>query len=83
MKTKIICGNLIIYENVLFFINNYKIKDKYDKDIKYLFSSLADDLRDIEKIIIIRINDIEEIITRRFLYDYRAFEIFLKNGKLF
>ena len=81
MKTKIICGNLIIYENVLFFINNYKIKDKYDKDIKYLFSSLADDLRDIEKIIIIRINDIEEIITRRFLYDYRAFEIFLKNGK--
>ena len=27
------------------------------------------------------INEIEEIIVRRYLYDYRAFEIFLKNGK--
>jgi hypothetical protein len=33
------------------------------------------------KIIIIKLKDIQEIIIRRYIYDYRAFEIFLKNGK--
>ena len=80
-KTKIICGNLILRENIIYFINKNEIKFKYDKEIKYLFSSLTDDIRDKEKIIIIKISDIEEIIARRFLYDYRAFEVFLKNGK--
>ena len=81
MKTKIICGNIILSESILYFIDNYEIKKGYGKDIKYLFSSLADDIRDRKKIIIIKIKDIEEIITRRYLYIYQAFEIFLKNGK--
>ena len=81
MKTKIICGNLILSESILCFINNNDIKKGYGKDIKYLFSSLAEDIRAREKITIIKIKDIEEIITRRYLYNYQAFEIFLKNGK--
>ena len=81
MKTTIICGNLILKEKMIYFINNNNIIKEYGKNIKYLFSSLADDVRNEEKIIIIKIKDIEEIIVRRFLYDYRACEIFLKSGK--
>ena len=81
MKTKIICGNLKLREDILYFINNDKIKLEYDKNIKYVFSSLLEDIREKEKIIIIKLNDIEEIIARRFLYEYRAIEVFLKNGK--
>ena len=81
MKTSIICGNLIIKEKMIYFINNNDMIKEYGKNIKYLFSSLADDIRNKEKIIIIKIKDIEEIIARRFLYDYRACEFFLKSGK--
>jgi len=81
MKTNIICGNLIIKEKIIYFINNNDLIKEYEKNINYLFSSLAEDVRNKEKIIIIKIKDIEEIIARRFLYDYRACEIFLKNGK--
>ena len=81
MKTRIICGNLVIKEKMIYFINNNDMIKEYGKNIKYLFSSLADDIRNKEKIIIIKIKDIEEIIARRFLYDYRACEFFLKSGK--
>ena len=81
MKTSIICGNLILKEKMLYFINNDKIRNQYGKNIKYLFSSLKEDMRDKEKIVIIKLKEIEEIIARRYIYDYRAFEIFLKNGK--
>ena len=81
IKMSMICGNLFLKKNILYFINNDNIKLEYKKNMKYLFSSLADDVRCKEKIIIIKINEIEEIIVRRYLYDYRAFEIFLKNGK--
>ena len=81
IKMNIICGNLVLKNKILYFINNDKIKLEYKKNIKYLFSSLSDDIRCKEKILIIKINEIEEIIVRRYLYDYRAFEIFLKNGK--
>ena len=81
MKTNIICGNLILNETMIYFINNNDIKKEYGKNIKYLFSSLTDDIREKEKIIIIKLKEIDEIIARRFIYDYRACEIFLKNGK--
>lgn len=81
MKTYIICGNLFLNEKMLYFINNNEIIKKYGKDMKYLFSSLKDDVRTEKKIVIIKLKDIEEIISRRFVYEYRANEIFLKNGK--
>ena len=57
------------------------MKDNYKNNIKYLFGSMIDDIKLKNKIILIKIKDIQEIISRRYIYDYRAFEIFLKNGK--
>ena len=42
---------------------------------------MVDDIKLKNKIIIIKLKDIQEIISRRYIYDYRAIEIFLKNGK--
>jgi len=81
MISNIICGNLNLKENLILFISDYKIKEKYKKNIKYLFSSIYEDINDKNKIIIIKYNNIKEIIARRYIYGYRAFEIFLKNGK--
>ena len=81
IKTDIICGNIILKEHYLYFINNNEIKNNYGKKIEYLFCSLVDDIKLRNKIIMIKYQDIEEIISRRYIYDYRAIEIFLKNGK--
>ena len=81
MKANIICGNINLMKNIILFISDYKIKEKYQKSLKYLFSSIYEDIRDKRKIIIIKYKDIKEIIARRYIYGYRAFEIFLKNGK--
>jgi len=81
MKTNIICGNLNLKKNIIVFISDYKIKEKYQKSLEYLFCSIKDDIKDKNKIIIIKYKDIKEIIARRYIYGYRAFEIFLKNGK--
>ena len=80
-KTNIICGNIFITKNYLYFISDNNIKSKYGKNIKYLFCSMIDDIKLKDKIILIKNKDIQEIINRRYIYDYRAFEIFLKNGK--
>ena len=81
MKTNIIAGNIVLKEKFIYFINNNEIKKKYGKELKYLFCSMLDDIKIKDKIIMIKIKDIQEIINRRYIYDYRAFEIFLKNGK--
>jgi len=81
IKTDIMCGNIILKEDYLYFINNNEIKKNYGKKIEYLFCSLVDDIKLRNKIIMIKYQDIEEIISRRYIYDYRAIEIFLKNGK--
>ena len=81
MKTNIICGNIYMNEQVIYFINNNEVKKECKKNIKYLFCSMVDDIKLENKIIIIKIKDIEEIISRRYIYDYRALEIFLKSGK--
>jgi len=81
IKTDIMCGNIILKEKYLYFINNNEIKNNYGKKIEYLFCSLVDDIKLKNKIIMIKYQDIEEIISRRYIYDYRAIEIFLKNGK--
>ena len=80
-KTNIICGNIYLNKNFIFFINNNEIKKEYSKKIKYLFCSIVDDIKLKNKIILIKLKDIQEIINRRYIYDYRAFEVFLKNGK--
>ena len=80
-KTKIICGNIVLNKNILYFKNNDNIKKEYGTNLKYLFCSMKDDIKIIDKIILIKLKDIKEIISRRYLYDYRAFEIFLKDGK--
>ena len=80
-KTNIICGNIYLNKNFLFFFNNNEIKKEYRQNIKYLFCSMVDDIKLKNKIILIKLKDIQEIINRRYIYDYRAFEIFLKNGK--
>ena len=81
IKTKIICGNIYLKDNIMLFINDNNIKNEYGKNIKYLFCSITDDIKDIDKIILIKYKDIKEIIIRRYIYDFRALEIFLKNGK--
>ena len=81
MKTNIICGNICLNEKYLYFINNNETKNDCKNNIKYLFCSMIDDIKLKNKIIIIKLKDIQEIIIRRYIYDYRALEIFLKNGK--
>ena len=83
MKTNIICGNIILMDYFLYFINDNEIIKQYGKNIKYLFSSIINDIKQKNKIIIIKYKDIQEIISRRYIYDYRACEIFLKDGKSF
>ena len=39
MKTTIICGNLVLKDKMLYFINKNDIKKEYGKNLKYLFSS--------------------------------------------
>ena len=81
LKGKIICGNIHLKDKIILFINNNQIKEEYGQKIKYLFSSIKEDVKNMNKIIIIKYKDIKEIIVRRYLYDFRAIEIFLKNGK--
>ena len=81
INTKIICGNIYLKNKIFLFINNSKLKEQYENNIKYLFSSITNDIKNKNKIIIFKYKDIKEIIVRRYLYDFRAFEIFLNNGK--
>ena len=80
-KTNIIAGNLILNDKFIYFKNNNEIKSQYGKNLKYLFCSMIDDIKIKDKIILIKIKEIQEIISRRYIYDYRAIEIFLKDGK--
>ena len=81
MKTNIICGNIFLKEKLFIFLNDNTIKNEYGKNTKYLFGSINEDIKNINKLIIIKYKDIKEIINRRYIYDFRAIEIFLKNGK--
>ena len=67
MKANIISGNICINEQFIYFINNNDIKKKCKKDKKYLFCSMVDDIKLKDKIIIIKIKDIQEIISRRYM----------------
>ena len=69
-----------IYLNNKFIL--FKNEDKFDSsNLLYIFHSESKELTFNKKIIVIQYKEIEEIITRSFLYNYQAFEIFLKNGK--
>ena len=68
--------NYLIYQvDTTFDIN------KYDKDEKYLFSSLKSDLDQSQKQIIIPYNLISQILYRKFLFFDQSLELFLFNGK--
>ena len=74
----IIFGKLFICEKCIIFKNDNSFDEN---NIEFIFHSIKNEIRFKKKIIIIRLKDIEEIITREFAYNNQAFEIFLKNGK--
>ena len=87
-----IFGNIFIFNNCLLFksdINNDKRKvlNKSEKDYEigalYACCSLEYDFLKKEKKILIEYNNIKEIINRTYVYNWIAFEIFLKDGRSF
>ena len=66
------CKQFILFKNE----NNFDYKN-----LDFIFHSAQEEIEYREKIIVIYYEDIEEIITRSFLYNYQACEILLKNGK--
>jgi len=66
------------FENL---INKLKKEDNMPIRNEFLFASLKTDFIDKFKIIVINICDIMEVLKRRFLFNYQATEIILKNGK--
>lgn len=75
-----IFGIIELYPSYLIFKNKKQLGN-YASNIKYLFSSGEEIISVNDKIIIINYINIEAIMTRSFLYNFQAFEIFLKNGK--
>ena len=82
-KTKLICelivikniilGELIFYPSFMIFKNlkkdkNEKIFREYDTTLKYFFSSGLNEIQLIDKIILIKYDEIEEIFNRCFAY---------------
>ena len=82
-KTKLICelivikniilGELIFYPSFMMFKNlkkdkNEKIFREYDTTLKYIFSSGLNEIQLIDKIILIKYDEIEEIFNRCFAY---------------
>ena len=74
----IICGKIYVTDNFILFKNENNFNFK---NIKYIFHSDQKEVTFNNKVIIMRFNEIDEIITRSFLYNNQAFEVFLKNGK--
>ena len=74
----IICGKLYFTDIFILFKN----ENKFDfKNLDYIFHSEKREITYNNKIILIKYNEIEEIISRTFLYNHQAVEIFMKNGK--
>ena len=75
-------GILFLNKNFLIYQVDTKFNiKKYETDEKYLVSSSNIDLEQEEKQIIIKYNQIYQILFRKFLFFNQAFEIFLSNGK--
>lgn len=73
-------GSLYFYDNLFCFVST-KLKTN-DNILKYLFGSFEKEIvYDPNKKIFIYYRNINEIVSKRFLYKYQAFEIYLKNGK--
>ena len=80
----IVYGEIIFYPNYLIFRSHKdktKIKQDYETNLKYIYSSGINEIQIIEKIIIIEYDEIDELFSRCFVYIPQALEIFLKNGK--
>ena len=76
----IIFGTLTLTNKYLLFETKNDFND-YNNSINYIFSNGENELTKKEKQIIIKYQNIEEIIKRRFLFMYQAIEIFLLDGK--
>ena len=74
----IICGKIYVTDKFILFKNENNFNFK---NIKYIFHSEQKEITFNNKIILMRFSEIDEIITRSFLYNNQAFEVFLKNGK--
>ena len=80
----IVYGEIIFYPNYLVFRSHKdkaKIKQDYETNLKYIYSSGINEIQIIDKIIIIEYDEIDELFNRCFVYIPQALEIFLKNGK--
>ena len=75
-----IYGTLTLTDKYLLFETKNDF-DNYKNNIDYIFSTGEQELTKKEKQIIIKYQNIEEIIKRRFLFMYQALEIFLMDGK--
>ena len=79
-----IFGKIIFYPNYFVFKSqktNENILKEYETNLKYIFSSGIKELQLLDKILLIRYDEIEEIFSRCFVYISQATEIFLTNGK--
>ena len=82
-----IYGEIHFYDNYFVFFdeseNDERFKNNnFDTQINYIFSSDEEEKKvGRKKYILIFINDIEEILSRRFYFQYIGFEIFIKNKK--
>lgn len=73
-------GSLSFYDDLFCFVSN-KEKSK-ENDLIYLFGSFEKELTyNPNKKIFICYRNIREIVLKRFLYRYQAYEIYLNNGK--
>jgi hypothetical protein len=70
-----------INSSFLKLINKLKKNDNMPNRSEFLFTSLKTDFIKKFKIVVINFCDVREILKRRFLFNYQASEIFLKNGK--
>ena len=87
-----IFGNIFVFNNCLLFksdINNdkrrvlNKTEKNYELSALYACCSLEYDFLKKEKKILIEYNNIKEIISRTYVYNWISFEIFLKDGRCF
>lgn len=74
----IISGKIYVTDKFILFMNENNFNFK---NIKYIFHSDQKEIKYNKKLILIRFSEIDEIISRSFLYNNQAFEVFLKNGK--
>ena len=87
-ETELLCssnnfqGTIALKEKYFVYQTNMKFDfNKYKNDSHYILSSKVEEFMQTPKQVIIPYKYIEQIIKRKFIFFYQAFEIYLKNGK--